>query len=618
MFSHSIVSDGFAGSLAPSSSAQPYFPLSMNRRLPWHRPCHHHISPRIAVYSHYPAIKGDHPLERNSPHTSCYCLMSFFPDAYGFQIYESEFNHIGGDYNRTQNLNFSGDQDIRKRIHSLMEKHIRTDAYHNSGVRREISRCYPGTRETALETISNWIEDPASHCLWLHGTAGAGKSAIAYTVAEQCRLDRTLGASYFFIRGSANKSSSFFPTLAYQLALAVPDLRGPLWAMLCEDPTVLDRSMGEQLDKLIVQPFLKLADRPARTVIVIDGLDECDCIDGASIQGNIVRMILGLERQSLPLLFLISSRPELEIRRVFESSPRSSLADLPLDKTLDSDRDIRHFLVSEFERIYVEMGAPPALELPWPKAEDIETLVWKSSGHFIYAATVIRFVQEDHAHPMNQLDVILQISSAESAGSSVTKGIFAHSIAFQELDNLYLRILRKDRNQVELPKVLRAIMHLSDGCPEAISVEIILGLRPGSVCIMLEDLHSIVEVSGSCDYLQFFHASFNDFLADPKRSQEFYCDANHFNAELACSYMRLIVAFKFSSELDPLGLVLDMAMNNLCDCLKATAGLLSDTLGKFINIVTQESESTLPCLRYVAFDFLLQDVLKVCAVEMTL
>ncbi|KAF8879730.1 hypothetical protein BD779DRAFT_1627957 [Infundibulicybe gibba] len=206
--------------------------------------------------------------------------MPFLSDASGFQIYGCELTDVHRDYHHYQIFNPSRDQDIRKRIHSAMEKHIHTDAYYNSGVRREISRCYPGTREAALETISRRIEDPASHCLWLHGPAGAGKSAIAYTIAEQCRLDRTLGASYFFIRGSANKPPSFFPTLAYQLALAIPDLCDPLWAILCEDPTVLDRSMEEQLDKLIVQPFLRLANRPARTAIVIDGLDECDRIDG--------------------------------------------------------------------------------------------------------------------------------------------------------------------------------------------------------------------------------------------------------------------------------------------------------------------------------------------------
>ncbi|KAF8873386.1 hypothetical protein BD779DRAFT_298149 [Infundibulicybe gibba] len=467
--------------------------------------------------------------------------MPLFPSARGFQIHESEFTDVGRDYHRTQNFNFnSGDQDIRKRIHSAMEKHLRTDAYYNSGVRREISRCYPGTREAALKTISDWIANPASHYLWLNGPAGTGKSAIAYTVAEKCRLDRTLGASYFFIKSSTSNPPPLFSTLAYQLALAVPELCDPLWAMLCEDPTVLDRSMDEQLDKLIVQPFLRLANRPARVVIVIDGLDECDCTDGATIQGNIIRMILGLGTRSLPLLFLISSRPEPQIRRAFESSPRSSLSHLSLNRSLDSDNDIRHFLRKEFERIYVEMGRPPVSQPPWPSAEVIGKLVSKSSGHFIYAATVIRFVQEDHSHPMEQLDAILEIPS-EYTSSSPTRGIITDSIAFQELDGLYLHILRKYRKRAELAMVLHAIVYFDDDAL-ASDIERALDLRPGRVHIMLEGLHSIIDIRADDEPLRFFHASFNDFLADPGRSHEFHLDPTHFNAQLACGYMCLIIA----------------------------------------------------------------------------
>ncbi|KAF8872264.1 hypothetical protein BD779DRAFT_1652546, partial [Infundibulicybe gibba] len=208
-----------------------------------------------------------------------------FSNATGFRIDRSTFNDVQGNY--YQKTNVHGAQDVPNRT-----------AYHNSGVRREISRCYPGTRETALGTISNWIGNPTSHCLWLHGPAGTGKSSIAYTIAEQCRSDGTLGATYFFIRGTTSGPPPFFPTLAFQLTLAVPDLRDPLWAMLCEDPTIFDRSMSEQLDKLIVRPFLRLARRPARVVIVIDGLDECDCTGGAAIQAEIARLVLGLGEHS--------------------------------------------------------------------------------------------------------------------------------------------------------------------------------------------------------------------------------------------------------------------------------------------------------------------------------
>ncbi|KAF8873379.1 hypothetical protein BD779DRAFT_298098 [Infundibulicybe gibba] len=427
-----------------------------------------------------------------------------------------------------------------------MKGHIHTGAFHDSGARRDPSRCYPGTREAALETISHWARDPASHCLWLYGPAGTGKSAIAQTFAEQCQRDRILGATYFFTKGSTYGSTCgvppFFSTLAYQLMSVFPGLDDQLLTVIRADLTIFERSLSAQLDKLIVQPFLTLVDsKSSSAIVIIDGLDECD---GNSIQKEIVQLILGLEQHSLPLSFLICSRPEPEIRRAFELSRFPSLVRLPLDKSLRPDVDIRRFLVNEFKRIYqecVEIGMPPAPQLTWPSNQDIKTLVNKSSGHFIYAATVVRFVQEDHAHPMDRLDAILGIPNG-STSSLAAKDIFADSIAFQELDGLYLHILRKYRDHMELSKILRTIMYLGERALAGY-IEKIFDLRPGSVCIMLEGLHSIIDVPADRDDgpLRFLHASFNDFLADPARSQEFHLEISCFNAELACAYMRLII-----------------------------------------------------------------------------
>ncbi|KAF8870679.1 hypothetical protein BD779DRAFT_1721804 [Infundibulicybe gibba] len=475
-----------------------------------------------------------------------------FNDAQGNINYRIHNRHDQGTYNNTvqgdQNINVHERQDIRSYVHSAMKDHIQTAAFHDSNARREISRCHPNTRKTALKAISDWNRDPASHCLWLNGPAGAGKSVIAYTVAEQCRLDGTLGATYFFAKGSTSGpvrgAPPLFSTLAYQLMLVFPGMDEHLWAVIHADPMIFERSLSVQLEKFIIQPFLKLARTPwsASAVVIIDGLDECD---GDRIQGEIVRLILGLKQDSLPLLFLISSRPEPVIRRAFESSPRPSLTRLPLDRSLESDNDIRRFLRSEFKRICAETGIPPVSphsKLPWPSAEDIEVLVCKSSGHFIYAATVIKFIQEDHAHPMDRLDAILKIQS-EFTSSSAPKGIFTDSTAFQELDGLYLHILRKYRNRAELARVLGAIMHF--GYLRATSpsfIESIFSLRPRSVHITLAGVHSIINVPADDGKLRFLHASFNDFLNDPERSHEFCMDTSHLNAELACAYMRLIVA----------------------------------------------------------------------------
>ncbi|KAF8870673.1 hypothetical protein BD779DRAFT_519435 [Infundibulicybe gibba] len=466
-------------------------------------------------------------------------------NAHHFEINGGEFSDVQGDYN--QQINFDGDSGVRGRVHSAMKDYIRTEAFHNSSARHDPPRCYPGTRETAIETISDWIEDMASYCLWMYGPAGTGKSAVAQTVAELLHQSRTLGASYFFAKGSTG--DAFFSTLAYQLMLVIPGLDEHVWAMICDDPTVFKKSMDEQLDRLIVQPYLKFDTKPARVVVIIDGLDECN---NTVIQTDIIRLILAAGI-SLPLQFLITSRPEPELRRAFESCLAPSSVHLPLDKSVDPDRDIRHFLCSEFKRVYqesVEIGMLPAPQLPWPSTKDLDQLVYKSSGHFIYAATVVKFVQEDHAHPIERLSAVLQISS-ESTRSTTTQSNLAHSAAFQALDRLYLDVLRKYRNRVELAQILHAIMYFDHviwfrNCSAVLDqvgdLETVFGLTSGKVHTTLGGLHSLIDVPKGSHLPRFLHASFTDFLMNPKRSHEFYFDTNTFEDKLAYAYTRLVLA----------------------------------------------------------------------------
>ena len=59
------------------------------------------------------------------------------------------------------------------------------------------ARCMDGTRVNILKQVHDWIADnEAPNILWLKGSPGAGKSAIAASVVAslgQCR-----GPSFFF------------------------------------------------------------------------------------------------------------------------------------------------------------------------------------------------------------------------------------------------------------------------------------------------------------------------------------------------------------------------------------------------------------------------------------
>src|SRR6266508_2032226 len=132
----------------------------------------------------------------------------------------------------------------------ILEEHIVQGARHE---RDEASRCYPGTRETILQEIWSWINDHSSdtRILWLYGPAGAGKTAIAGTLCERLKAAGRLGGDYFFSRYEHKDAKSLFPTISYHLATTFPSAREAVERLCAEDPTVLHRSTGTQLQRLI-------------------------------------------------------------------------------------------------------------------------------------------------------------------------------------------------------------------------------------------------------------------------------------------------------------------------------------------------------------------------------
>jgi hypothetical protein len=49
------------------------------------------------------------------------------------------------------------------------------------------------------------------------------------------------------------------------------------------------------------------------------------------------------------------------------------------------------------------------LDVVWPTPDALDRLVAKSSGIFIYATTVIRFVDDEYCHPNDQLESVLAL-----------------------------------------------------------------------------------------------------------------------------------------------------------------------------------------------------------------
>lgn len=111
---------------------------------------------------------------------------------------------------------------------------------------------------------------------------------------------------------------------------------------------------------------------------------------------------------SFPFRILITSRPERVSREFFDPERNTSLAQkLDLHKPYNADHDIFLFLQAQFNLIRRRYNLPP-----WPPSETIQILMEKASGQFIYAATIIRFLDAGHREPPEALlKAILKIGA---------------------------------------------------------------------------------------------------------------------------------------------------------------------------------------------------------------
>ncbi|KAJ7238950.1 hypothetical protein C8J57DRAFT_1373310 [Mycena rebaudengoi] len=103
----------------------------------------------------------------------------------------------------------------------ILHRVAANDASHDAGERSPPPQCHPETRTDILAELRDWSLEagPTSRILWLHGPAGAGKSAVAQTLCQDLQAEGRLGASFFFKRGDASRGDGMklFPTIAYHL-----------------------------------------------------------------------------------------------------------------------------------------------------------------------------------------------------------------------------------------------------------------------------------------------------------------------------------------------------------------------------------------------------------------
>ena len=381
-----------------------------------------------------------------------------------------------------------------------------------------------------------WAKNPRDqNVFWLNGLAGTGKSTIAQSFSEMVVEEGILGASFFCSRDYLDRKElkNIFPTLAYQLACRYPQFRSHLVATLEKDPTVAHTSLILQLENLLVNP---LSEENISCIIVIDALDECIDDQPASA----VLSVLGRLVKQLPLVgFFITGRPEPRIRTGFRLPLLQPFTQIFLLHEVESasvDNDIRSYLTQRLTMIS-KQRSDLDLPDPWPCDSELTALTKKSSGLFIFASTLVRFIESEYHEPKNRLQLVLSVPN-----TTVHEGRAG-------IDSLYFQILLHAFSDVREPEVftdMRRIMGtiiLAFNPLSRMDLSTILGTPTVLVSTALRHLHSVLLVpADEFEKIRIFHKSFPDFLQDPERCADsrFHIDPTVHHGDMALSCLELV------------------------------------------------------------------------------
>jgi len=360
--------------------------------------------------------------------------------------------------------------------------------------------------------------------LWLYGAAGAGKSAIAHTLAEICEQYGFLLATFFFWKSAAERSdiSRFVATIAYQITRAIPAIRQLVEIAVDADPMIFQQSVDVQLAKLIIEPIRHLHSsgfdfKISPYVIIIDGLDECQ---GNVIQSGLVKSLAAAFRHSpFRVRILISSRPEVYLQSFFNlTSLQSHLSRVALSDEYSAEEDIWRFLRDSFDRIRREHPLAPYIPSSWPSSDVLYDIAQKSSGQFIFASTTVKYTGGDpYELPTRRLDVIRRLQPPRGE----------EDLPYAELNSLYHHVLSNVRDIERVKDILGVLIIVKRLIPPSDDVHTTRWIdnfffwQPGETKACLSPLESIIRCDGE-GRIYIFHTSLSDFLLDPSRSHQFY------------------------------------------------------------------------------------------------
>ena len=414
--------------------------------------------------------------------------------------------------------------------------------------------CDADTRTAILADINTWIHDSSSKSqgfLWLTGDPGSGKSAITASVARECKKAGTLWAQFFINRNNADTTEprSYFPSIALQLAdhVADSDVALAIHDALKKNPLLVDDISAEQASGLFLDAIETAArlDPTQPVVIVIDGLDETSRPRLRATADIFSKLFAGVRCRNVKVF--ISSRTEDDIQKPFSKAfDVRHFKHIHLDTSTESSiRDVSNFLRRRIEEI-VENNDLNWEE--WPGEERMQILCVRASGLFIWAATVVKFFQE-------QIDVMGHECLNELLDALSSKGMGDINVLYGTILLLMYRGEMDDWVFETFRRLVGCIVVLREPLPLT-QIDNLLNLRRHMASERVDIKHFVrklrtVLVAGADaidgQTVPRLHRSFVEFITSERADPRFRVDMTMSHTEVAVQCLRQHIFWSHST-----------------------------------------------------------------------
>jgi hypothetical protein len=357
------------------------------------------------------------------------------------------------------------------------------------------------------------LNNRKSRFVWMQGSPGTGKTAIAKSIANCLDQDKRLAATFFWDKtgGRANADAiELFPsTLASQLATFSRDYEMLLVNCLLDRTSrdILKLPLEKRMDSLVIKSMSLISrifsSAECQPVVVLDGLDECGDHNALT---QLMELVLLLDRLPHNFMILVSSRPEPEIRDAW--GPSCDIPCVYTDKIAENDTD----------HTIDEMVQDGVAKIHQPRRSD-----WAPSE-----GELLAFVRTCRRLPVL---AEIRIRQVRSLARTLTLQRAFHRVKDDaavptDLNGEYLRILRRAYSDAP-PDVLltyRDVVGAVIAARKPLSVGTIskiLDISKDDILAALDPISSIIDVPASGDDpVHFYHASAREFLAGPPQGDK--------------------------------------------------------------------------------------------------